>query len=276
MGSRHNSEASGAPYRTGHTFTSIGYDTGPYRDQSYASSSSVYPSMNPMYPYMGAGGVPAFPNTPAAAKDASSLPENTPTSPSDPIDQAMLLDYLTMVRNLRGEEAAAAAAATAGYLPPSLAQQERSPDTKSLFSHLSGPPSSSSGPPSTTTTGSSSATAAADQQQLQEGSAGAADATTGRSSSGEHQVVSNILGFIKERKLAGTGPPKRLSSSSSASSVASSAAGGQPGSKRSTGPGGMKIWIQPSGEEAGVVYALLCRRVLAGIRCFGLACLHVS
>lgn len=44
----------------------------------------------------------------------SALPDHTPLGPQDPLEQAMLADYLKMVATLRGDHAAAAAAATAG------------------------------------------------------------------------------------------------------------------------------------------------------------------
>jgi hypothetical protein len=48
------------------------------------------------------------------SSSGSQLPDHTPLGPQDPLEQAMLADYLKMVATLRGDHAAAAAAATAG------------------------------------------------------------------------------------------------------------------------------------------------------------------
>jgi hypothetical protein len=190
------------------------------------------PPCNPAAPAAtGGGGGAAHPNsgTPSGIGRpvVEPLPESTPAPVADPAEALMLATYLRLVQETHGQEAAAVAAASsaphAGGVPPPAPAAHTPPPLASAPRAPSSRPSSrpaSAGPQSQPRSGGSAA------------DLGAGDAAAG-------EVVSNMLGFIRDRKLATNNPPRRtsLGSESAGSSVSSSA-----GSK-----GSMKIWIQPSG-----------------------------
>lgn len=156
------------------------------------------------------------------------LPESTPAPVTDPTEAVMLATYLRLVQETQGNEAAAMAAASSAAVTGSP-----TPQLAAAAAVTSRP---SSRPASRPTSAGGGGAMGAAQQHARGPEAGGGEGGAAR---GVGEVVSSMLGFIRDRKLATNNPPQRRTSlgGESSSSTASS------GSKSS-----MKIWIQPSGE----------------------------
>ncbi|WIA13867.1 hypothetical protein OEZ85_002439 [Tetradesmus obliquus] len=165
----------------------------------------------------------------------SPLPEAAPTAKTDPVELSLLASYLQIVRQTQGDAAAAEAMAASG-----MTDADGSAPT----------PFSAAAAAGVFAGGSSAAE-------------GPGPAAAGGSAE-EQLAVNNLLGFIKQRKLAGQPPPSshgRRSSSGSVASVGSAAGGAGAGGSAAL----RKIWIQPSGprrpgegvedEEQGILSA---------------------
>lgn len=151
-------------------------------------------------------------------EQGSPLPEAAPTVKTDPVELSLLASYLQIVRQTQGDAAAAEAMAASG-----MTDADGSAPT----------PFSAAAAAGVFAGGSSAAE-------------GPGPAAAGGSAE-EQLAVNNLLGFIKQRKLAGQPPPSshgRRSSSGSVASVGSAAGGAGAGSSAAS----RKIWIQPSGE----------------------------
>jgi len=172
------------------------------------------------------------------------LPESTPAPVADPAEASMLAIYLRLVRETHGHEAAAVAASSAAARAAATgtASGTATPTPPYLSSAYNSYPSSR--PPSADTQRSDAAAAAglATMQHLRikdSGSCGGSDSPSPSPAGGGGEVVSSMLGFIRERKLATNNPSQRRTS-----------LGGESTGSNSSGAskGSMKIWIQPSGE----------------------------
>lgn len=187
------------------------------------------------------------------------LPEAAPAPKTDPVELSLLTKYLEVVRQTQGEAAAAQAMAASGL--PSGASLDSGPGTTSHSASTQLPTGSSSAP--FTTSSASSAAAAPIAAGREHGSnggtptaaAGSGGSSAAAASLAEPLAINNLLGFIKQRKLAGVArqQPRRSSSGSAASSHAggplgSSSAGSSAGG---TAAQGRKIWVQPSGKCMG-------------------------
>jgi hypothetical protein len=164
------------------------------------------------------------------------LPESTPAPVADPTEAAYLEAYLQLVRETHGTEAAAAAAASSGATGQGGAPAAA---LASVYGCLP-PPSRPSSRPGSRPTSSDGPLHAQQPPMGGRGRGGEAGLPGGDAPGGGREVVSSMLGFIRDRKLATNNPPLRrpsIGSDSSSSSVSSAS-----GSKNS-----MKIWIQPSG-----------------------------
>lgn len=182
----------------------------------------------------------------------SPLPEAAPAPKTDPLELSLLASYLEIVRQTQGEAAAAEAMAASGLPQGTAAAAAMSPfhGDEPQQQH-----STASSGPSSFSAGGAGAPAAFDPQRRGSSSSGVKGLDAAAAAE-EQLAVNNLLGFIKQRKLAGVGQPpssshgRRSSNGSvgSASSVTGSSAG-------PAGAGGAaaarKVWIQPSGERAG-------------------------
>eukprot|EP00775_Hariotina_reticulata_P005621 gene5621-5859_t len=258
------------------------------------------------------------------------LPEAAPATKTDPLEVSLLASYLEVVRKTQGEAAAADAMAASG-LPPAAASAglhglraaaaaaaagalQQQHDVSALFSVVSDerthgkqslPGSSSLHFNSDLDTCSSINNNA---QMVLPDSAGprpsgfgddsatvaAAAAVAAGAPVEENLALDSLLGFIKNRKLAGLPqqqqqPRRQASSSSLASSAGGSLNGVPTGGSGSTGQlssSAAQIWIQPSGprrpgegvenEEQGILSAEEDKAILLGFpavsMCFKLAC----
>jgi hypothetical protein len=165
-------------------------------------------------------------------EQGSPLPEAAPTAKTDPVELSLLASYLEIVRKTQGEAAAADAMAASGMTAADAAGAAPTP--------FSG--------------GAAGSGAAATAGMFAGGAADASSAAAaggGAVSAEDNLAVNNLLGFIKQRKLAGQPPPSlhgRRSSNGSVASVGSGAGGGGAGGAGGSAAASRKIWIQPSGE----------------------------
>ncbi|GBF97607.1 hypothetical protein Rsub_10743 [Raphidocelis subcapitata] len=198
------------------------------------------------------------------------LPEATPAPLSDPGEALMLATYLRLVRETHGSEAAAAAAASSA-----VTLSDGSSAGLGLLGLHGGAAAAALRSLSRPSSRPSSRPASADAVGVHHasslmphgGGSGpvggelpyAADLAAGHDGGapgGGDELVSSMLGFIRDRKLATINPPQRRPNGDSSASSSSSG-----GNRSST----MKIWIQPSGprrpgegtedEEQGILTA---------------------
>jgi len=224
------------------------------------------------------------------------LPEAAPATKTDPLEVSLLASYLEVVRKTQGEAAAADAMATSG-LPPAAAsaglhglraaaataaagalQQQHHASVafngvSDELGHGSGPPPGPSSQHLNSSFDSCSSNAVSNPQVVLPQSTGpkpsgfgddsatvaAAAAVAAGAPVEENLALDSLLGFIKNRKLAGLPQqpqqqPRRQASSSSLASSAGGSLNGVPtdgsgstGQLASSAATTAKIWIQPSG-----------------------------
>eukprot|EP00879_Flechtneria_rotunda_P020407 GHRR01021470.1.p1 GENE.GHRR01021470.1~~GHRR01021470.1.p1 ORF type:complete len:477 (+),score=238.12 GHRR01021470.1:373-1803(+) len=212
------------------------------------------------------------------------LPEAAPAPKTDPLELSLLASYLEIVRKTQGEAAAAQAMAASG-LPPAAGadtakdKQQQTEQGQATAGGTASTDSSSTSPSPLITAAAPVIAAASGAGRV--GSPGVFDLSAigislaAGASAEDTLQVNNLLGFIKQRKLAGLPQQQTSTRSSRRGSVASAgsmgnltAAGGgvtsvQAGMAGTAG--GRRVWIQPSGprrpgegvenEEQGILSA---------------------
>jgi hypothetical protein len=169
------------------------------------------------------------------------LPEAAPAPKTDPVELSLLARYLAVVRQTQGEAAASQALAASGFTPEAEAVAAASATTAR---------GAGQGDAHARPAGDAAAPAAVGGI---EGGEAAADAGVGL-------AVPSLLGFIKQRKLAGAQQQQQQQqqqqharrssngSSASAGSATGFSGGGVAGAGGVPLAQGRKVWIQPSGE----------------------------